>query len=370
MGVPYFFKKLLDSERKYKKKILSNEIETDINILYIDGNCAIHPQCFLIADELIDETDIDLKEDKMIKQVIKYFDYIEDTVKPKKQLFLAIDGVAPMAKINQQRKRRVKSVIDNSIRNEIKLSHKKKISNWSNSVISPGTEFMEKLHINLVNHYKNKKTGIEYIYSSYHTKGEGEHKILQDIKKRKCKKSVIYGLDADLIFLSLASNISELYLLREETSIKSDKHNTDGTNKFIFVSIDNVKKIINYEISNKIAHYSDDKKSDRKDDNNYVNDYIFICFLMGNDFLPHPPSIDIRKDGLEMIIDAYCMAYVKIKENILDVSTKDIKVNYKMFLEIIKNLSNREFDYFKNFLYETIKKIFIFIRVDKNLMCF
>ena len=173
MGVPFFFKKILDSERKYNKKILSEKIEQPIENLYIDGNCAIHPQCFEIADSMIDIEDINLKEDCMIEQIIKYFDHIENYVNPTKTVFLAIDGVAPMAKINQQRKRRIKSLVDNNLKNEIKKKYNKKISNWSNHVISPGTKFMEKLHIKLIKHYKNKKNNITYIYSSYHTHGEG-----------------------------------------------------------------------------------------------------------------------------------------------------------------------------------------------------
>ena len=227
MGVPYFFKKLLDKERKYKQQILFDKLNKQPNVLYIDGNCAIHPECFKIADKMIDEPDTYIKEGYMIKQIIDFFDYLEDFVDPKKEVYISIDGVAPMAKINQQRKRRVKSVIDNQIRNSIKKKFNKKISNWSNSVISPGTEFMERLHLALVKHYKNKSETndkkIKYTYSSYHTRGEGEHKILQDIKKNKSKNSIVYGLDADLIFLTLASNISELYLLRESSTFKNNK---------------------------------------------------------------------------------------------------------------------------------------------------
>ena len=341
MGVPFFFKKILDSERKYNKKILSEKIEQPIENLYIDGNCAIHPQCFEIADSMIDIEDINLKEDCMIEQIIKYFDHIENYVNPTKTVFLAIDGVAPMAKINQQRKRRIKSLVDNNLKNEIKKKYNKKISNWSNHVISPGTKFMEKLHIKLIKHYKNKKNNITYIYSSYHTHGEGEHKILQDIKKNKRDKSVIYGLDADLIFLTLVSNISNLYLLRESSTFRNKQNNNIGLDNFIYVSIDNVKKIINCQIQDRISFFSEFNTKI-----NHINDYIFICFLIGNDFLPHPPSIDLRKEGLDMIIDSYVLSYIKTKKKLIKIKDNTIIINNYMFMEIIKILGSKEYDYF------------------------
>ena len=78
MGVPYFFKKLLDKERKYKQQILFDKLNKQPNVLYIDGNCAIHPECFKIADKMIDEPDTYIKEGYMIKQIIDFFDYLED----------------------------------------------------------------------------------------------------------------------------------------------------------------------------------------------------------------------------------------------------------------------------------------------------
>ena len=89
-------------------------------------------------------------------------------------------------------------------------SNKKNKIKWSNAVITPGTIFMEKLHNELKEYSRNNK--ITTTYSSYHECGEGEHKILQHIKQNKPSNSVIYGLDADLIFLSLASEIDNIFL--------------------------------------------------------------------------------------------------------------------------------------------------------------
>ena len=41
---------------------------------------------------------------------------------------------------------------------------------------------------------------------------------------------------------------------------------------------------------------------------NYIRklyDYIFMCFMLGNDFMPHFPSVNIRTDGIYYLIEKY-----------------------------------------------------------------
>ena len=175
----------------------------------------------------------------MINETIKYMDFLITLADPKKVIFIAVDGVAPLAKVNQQRRRRFKAVKENAMKSEIKLRYGKKENNcWSNTSISTGTRFMEKLHQTIINHFTKHKYSQRIIYSSYHTPGEGEHKILEHIRKNDFDTQVIYGLDADLILLSLASQKKNIYLLRESNQFGI--HCAESEKDMTFVSIDNI----------------------------------------------------------------------------------------------------------------------------------
>ena len=81
---------------------------------------------------------------------------------------------------------------------------------------------------------------IEVVFSSHSVPGEGEHKILSYIKKN-CNDTndtniVVYGLDADLIMLSLVSNINNVYLMRECIEFGKPQEGN-----FLYMDIDQLK---------------------------------------------------------------------------------------------------------------------------------
>ena len=66
---------------------------------------------------------------------------------------------------------------------------------------------------------KCKSLKVKYIISDSNEPGEGEHKIMNYMDKLdKNSINVVYGLDADLIMLSMIRN-HNVYLLRERTLI-------------------------------------------------------------------------------------------------------------------------------------------------------
>jgi 5'-3' exoribonuclease 2 len=354
MGVPGFFAWLLKQDKR--NRMLQNKLSTQPNCLYFDANCLFHPQCFKILKSFPFETNVNNLEQMMLQRIINYIDYLISYVNPSELVYIAVDGVAPLAKINQQRKRRYKSIEENKIKNDIYKRHSvPNNTNWSNIVITPGTEFMKKLdkkikeYIKLLN-IKNKN--LKFIYSSYEERGEGEHKILQYMKnnyKEEKKTHVIYGLDADLIFLALASNLNLIYLLREQTQF-GKKHGgddkgkkdpiTDVAEQLTYVSIDSSRLTFNTYFKSRL-----DKLEDEEMD--FVDDFVFLCYFLGNDFIPHIPTISIRHDGIETLLDAYLYAFERSEEKLITVKNNQIKysrTSFKLFLEF---LADMEKTYFK-----------------------
>lgn len=340
MGVPGFFSWLL---KNYKKnQIIVSNLSKPISTLYIDANCLFHPQCFKVLGHYGSKLDVDVLEDKMMSRILSYIDYLISYVNPTDLVYIAVDGIAPMAKMNQQRKRRYKSTIDIPIHNKIKEKHNKPVNTiWSNTVITPGTEFMERLHEKLINYVSKNSNKIKINYSSYHVVGEGEHKILQHIKSTENDKDiVIYGLDADLIFLSLASMKNNIYLLREDLFNTSDvdKEYDDISEILTYVSIEQVRNSIN-EHFRFILNVDDNK--------DYVNDFIMMCYFLGNDFIPSIPSIEIKNYGIDTLFDQYKYTFNKLGVKMLYTINNKVEINAKFLGEFLKNLSNLESYYFR-----------------------
>lgn len=360
MGVPGFFAWLL---KKYKRrKIITTEINKKVDVLYLDSNCLFHPQCYTVLNYYLNKKkkiDINKLEEKMIDRIISYITYLIGVVVPEKEVYIAVDGVAPMAKMNQQRKRRYKAVQDNELRDEIKRKYQKPVGNvWSNAAITPGTIFMEKLHSRLLEYIKNNPIGlkIKYTYSSYHTPGEGEHKILQDIKSKGINNDnvyVIYGLDADLIFLSLASNKNNIYLLREDTFINNKPENKeiidiikDVGEELNFVSVDETRNSINYQISDIISKINNINTDELRF--NFCNDFIVICYFLGNDFLPNIPSIEIKNEGLDILLKVYIDTFLTLNNiYMVMVENDNYEINNIFLFHFIDGLSKYEDYYFK-----------------------
>jgi 5'-3' exonuclease len=333
MGVPKFFAWL---QRNYKKKQFvfqrektENEVIDNIDWFLIDTNCLIHPICFetLAKEQESGNTNINFKslENKMINNVIAYIEKLINYVKPKEGIYIAIDGPVCAAKIKQQRQRRFRSVHDKELFNKIKEKYNKPINYyWNNSAISPGTKFMYKLHLKLLEWSKNQK--LKIIYSSANTPGEGEHKLLDFIKdnnkKNIIKSYVTYGLDADLIFLMLVTGLDNVFLLREAQHF-DNKKSEDELN---YVSIKIMKDCI-------FDSFNQENSEIKLDQKRVINDFIFLCYFLGNDFLPHLYGLDINKDGIEYLIRKYTETYMTIFDYLLSNDTKSINQGFlKLFL--------------------------------------
>jgi 5'-3' exoribonuclease 2 len=350
MGVPGFFMWLL---KQYKnKQFVFPKSKADVNstihcidYIMIDCNCMIHPECFKTLED-ISTTDITKIEAKMRNNIILYLEKIIENVKPVKGVYIAIDGVAPVAKMKQQRFRRYKSINDKNLHDRLRSKYNKENPFfWNNSAITPGTDFMKLLDIVIKEWATNysKKNKLEIIYSSCNVPGEGEHKLLQYIRNNKqLYNYVIYGLDADLIFLALSTGLDNIYLMREGKILNSNKEETNGFN---FVSIKIMKEcIIDSMIKilkkNEFTNFDDIKLVNtftNFDDIKLVNDFIFICYLMGNDFLPHLPSLNIYEGAIDTLIEKYILTIIESNKYICDNNSINTDVFYNFVNKIALN---------------------------------
>ena len=289
MGIPYYFYNLT---KKYKN-ILIHKIPIDISIYAIDFNGIIHPQ----AHKETNETQLFIN---LWNKIISY----NDIYKPDKML-ICIDGVAPVAKIIQQRKRRYLSIFKNKID---KISSK-----WDTNAISAGTDFMN----NLDEFIFKKINDSSFIFDGSKNQGEGEHKIFHYLKTLEFDKGVIInGLDADLIILSLLSNIDNIYLMRE---------NDDD---ITYLDINELKKSLLEELKAIWLNINDIE---------IIESYCVMCSILGNDFIPNIITLNMKNKGLNKIIDFTTKAIEKHGTLVIDG-----KINKECLKDIFFQISNSE----------------------------
>ena len=210
---------------------------------------------------------------------------------------------------------------------------------FDSNCITPGTPFMEQLAICLryyvVDRLNNDPgwKGVQVILSDASVPGEGEHKIMDYIRHQRTlstydpsTKHVLYGLDADLIMLALATHEPNFWILREEVNVKRNKEKActicgqsghdqfqcqgqakekvgkwDDQSKylsqkpFLFVHISVLREYLDVEMRLLDAPFEWNLER-------AIDDWIFMCFFVGNDFLPHLPSLEIREGAVELLI--------------------------------------------------------------------
>lgn len=368
MGIPGLFSSLKD---KYTN-IITQKYLTNLKftVLLFDYNSMIHPINNIILSKYPNISK-DEHEKLLIKETLEYTDKIINNINPE-ICGIFIDGVCPMAKMVQQRQRRYASIID---KYHIKSLYSKYNENlpreYNTNTISPGTEFMEQFHNSIIEHI-SKKIDIKYIYSSYIDIGEGEHKIMQYIKNNKemltNKNILIYGLDADLIILSMTLKEYNIYLLRENHDVPI----ASIIDEMIIFNIKECSKSIILELSS------------NQDDTtfNYIIDFVFISNILGNDFILPCPTVNLRffnkVNGVDTIINNYKKLAIKFKtlnNNIsvfmIEKINNTFKINWNFFTEYIKELSIKEANYFEKPLkkyYKTNNSIASEIENYNNLL--
>ena len=304
MGIYHFFgwfkNQFRGNMQKLSEKQNFEDVKVNIDNLMIDMNGIFHNSAQKIYQYgnfkpnmrvLHSQTKIyvnNKNQTKVFEDVCKNIDILLKTVNPKKTLILCVDGPAPYAKIIQQKRRRFKSAVDREENDKT----------FDSNQITPGTKFMDHLS-KYIDWYIRKKISedlayqnIDIIFSNEKTAGEGEAKCFSYIRKHGNKEEsyCIYGSDADLIMLSLGTHYPKFYILRDDTF--------DRSNKYFIINISNVALHLG-----EIMRWKSDKFEYCVE--NAIDDFIFVCFMVGNDFLPHIPSLEIIESGIDIILSVY-----------------------------------------------------------------
>ncbi|KAK5464764.1 5'-3' exoribonuclease 2 [Exophiala xenobiotica] len=327
----------------------------EMHNLYLDFNGIVHP-CSHPEDKAPPAN-----ESEMMMEVFKYTERVVNMVRPRRLLMIAIDGVAPRAKMNQQRARRFRSARDAKEADEKKAEFQTLLrqqkqerdedddedstaedvikKTWDSNVITPGTPFMFIL-AQSIRYWVQWKLNtdpawaeLKVIISDASVPGEGEHKIMQFIRSQRSDpeydpntRHVMYGLDADLIMLGLATHEPHFRVLREDVNVRDakaktcklcgqqghyaencrgnakaksgeydEKGSTETLKPFVWLNVPILREYL-------AAEMFVPGQSFRFDLERALDDWVFMCFFVGNDFLPHLPSLDIHEDGIDKLI--------------------------------------------------------------------
>ena len=358
MGIPSYFKKIIDDFPEIIKT--KSFLKINFDNLFLDFNGCIH-NCSnkLKSSERNFKNNIEF-ETELIKEVIKYTNEIFDFIKPTSLFYISIDGIPPRSKMIQQRYRRfmgqwkktkiIEKLGKNKVSEEIIENYKK---DWDSSAISPGTDFMNRLSLALKIHFKKtqKFKSIKVILSDSLEEGEGEFKIFKYIKEniKDNEHNIIHGLDADLIMLSLLQD-KKIHLLREPVFFK-----LDNQEQFIFLAINYFKDIL----AQNYSHYFNNSTD-------LIYYYVFLCFLIGNDFIVNLTFLKFKNNSLEILLEIYRRISNYLNQNILIKKNEEFKINYLFLSKFINELSTMEDSEMKKATIEYEKIRPFFKKFDKN----
>lgn len=233
MGIPYYVASLIKAHRHLQKKCVPGT-PIEVDCLGIDFNCFLH--AYLTAENPVGSIVVALED--LLTNVVRA-----------KRVYLAFDGLVPYAKMVQQRYRRMRTPEGEPF-------------GFDKHQLSPGTPFMCTLARTLRFLYPS------IVISDTLEAGEGEHKIftwLRTLTPEDRKTTCIYGLDADLVVISLAqSHLSDIQLLREQ-----DK------GAYQTLSITGLKGVLPVDVPT----------------------FVKMSLQFGNDFMPAVGIFSLREDG-------------------------------------------------------------------------
>ncbi len=295
MGIPSYYRRLVESVPGLVGKVQLGNI---CDWLWIDFNCIVY-HCLRrpgapVWTGLGGQVEY---EAALRREVILYVDYLISCAGPVRGVGLAVDGVVPAAKRRQQRLRRVEQ--------------KAEAAGWDTNAITPGTAFMNDLMADLERWRMGRarvRPEVDWRVSPCTEPGEGEHKImswLRGLDRNTSCSHMIYGLDADLILLTVLNNVvylrnHEFKLYREEQKGGDTLYGSDGKEKMLSFNVDSL-----------ITYIVDKSPQSDGDITEWVSDYVFAMSVLGNDFVPCMMSLSLKDEGHGLLLEMLARVWRK-----------------------------------------------------------
>jgi 5'-3' exonuclease len=350
MGIPGYFREIKDN---YKDTLFWDD-NFICHYLFLDFNNIIYDA----VSQFLSQNSNKLKklsEKKIFSSIIQKV--MENTknictkvLKPKKLLYISIDGPAPRAKMIEQRERRYKKIIEENLKEKI-IGNVESFFNTSN--ITPGTKFMMQLNNSFVDNIEAGFFGYDFdiILSNSNIPGEAEHKInpyiefLDKTVNNTNENYVIFGQDADLLVLySNRFPNKNIYVMRPVGKEIPLTKNEEELYKKGYIIVD-VNKYQDAVLNTFVIPKLENKKIN-KDRLNY--DYEFLTFLGKNDFVRELPFLEIRADKDRIIITEYAKVLNQLNDNLILNNGKKIDINENFLKELLKNISLKENQIWQN----------------------
>ncbi len=305
MGVPRLFKYILDNFPSAIKHFKRGNFKGEVDYLYLDANGLLHQAAQIVYNygemKRRINTYRNLSEVAKRRKVYQLFFenilQVTGIVSPKKVLYIAIDGPAPLSKQAQQRQRRFVAA-----RTRMKEQKETGGNRFDSNSLTPGTIFMHQLTLYM--HYAIRKEmntfpawrGVEVYFSPATVPSEGEHKIMDFIRglsesERTRQSHCLFGPDGDLIMLTLAAHIPRMFLFR------TDQYEVDY---YHYLDMGQIRR----ELAETLGQLPG-VRSRKRDLNDVTDDFIVGGFFVGNDFLPKIQMFYLLEDGLETMIRVY-----------------------------------------------------------------
>ncbi|KAH8032930.1 hypothetical protein HPB51_003884 [Rhipicephalus microplus] len=287
-------------------------------------------------------------EERIFLGIFNYIDFVFRMIEPNKTFFMAVDGVAPRAKMNQQRGRTFKQVP--SHRHDLILIHALYVRNY-NIDSAAGTNFMARLQDQLLQFVAVKVSsdtlwrGVNVCLSGHEVCCEGGHNVMDFIRTERSQPSYdpntrhcLYGLDANFwcvslqIMLGMCSHEPHFALLREEIMYGKRQNQK----RFAFICSMYVPEEITFHLLrlSLLREYLELESQELKITipfnfkmDNSIDDWVLMCFLVANDFLSHLPNLHIAHNVRLVFYQAYIDVMPSLGGNFLTSFLKERAVH-------------------------------------------